>query len=298
MAKLARAAHVARKLGYGARKVGLVPTAVGAARLLRLVVLRPARGRVSTPGGATFSFSFPSQLIPTLVVLGDLVEPELALVPRLLGPGRVAVDVGASIGTWTVLAARTGARVHACEPDADNLRTLAGNVERNGVSPQVVVHALAMGASEQLGRLERQERRYLNRVHPAEDVAPGDSTSGDLRITTLDRFADELGLAEIDLLKVNTAGGEADVVRGAGRLLRERRVGVALFLDSLSVRPLLLEARSAGYDLGVWDEARHQLDVVDGDRGLDAPRPTPMNHYLVLWRREADGKDPRPVVGV
>src|SRR3954469_1736722 len=146
MARAARARLTIDKVIWGAKRVGPGRAAMGAARLVWLKVRRPQSATVlARSHDLRVTFRYPSQLIPTLVVFGDLLEPELALLPTELGVGAVAIDVGASIGTWTMVAAKTGATVHACEPDQENLDVLRRNLAANGVGANVVVHVVAAG---------------------------------------------------------------------------------------------------------------------------------------------------------
>ncbi len=80
--------------------------------------------------------------MPALVVFRDLLEPELGLLATMLGPGKVAIDVGASIGTWAMSAARTCAMVHACEPDPVNREMLESNIQANGLGSLVRTYAI------------------------------------------------------------------------------------------------------------------------------------------------------------
>lgn len=51
-------------------------------------------------------------------------------------PG-VVIDIGANIGTFTLLAARTGAKVYAYEPELSNYEVLCHNVTVNGFTDRV-----------------------------------------------------------------------------------------------------------------------------------------------------------------
>jgi FkbM family methyltransferase len=269
-----------RRLAYGTRQAGITRTIAGLARLGALAIRRPDYGQIRTSRDQlSISFRYPSQLIPTLVVFGDLLEPELGFLPAILGPGAVAVDVGASIGTWALSAARTGATVHACEPDPVNLEALEANIRANRLPGRVRTYDMALGAQPGTGSMVAAGRRYLNRVRETS----GDA-GRDFPVATLDQFADEQRLDEIDVLKVNTAGGERAVLRGAAGLFRARRVRLAMILDGLEVRPLLDDLRAYRYDIGVYDGNLGRFVSVSHSRELDAARPSPMNRYALVRR--------------
>jgi FkbM family methyltransferase len=284
-----------KRLSWGARQVGVAPAATGAARLFALAVRRPEYANVQTTRDAlNITFRYPAQLIPTLVVFRELLEPELMLLASALGPGSVAVDVGASIGTWAMSAARTGATVHACEPDPVNLDVLKANVSANGLSSRIAIHAVALGERDGHGSLLAAGRRYLNRV--SED--PG-GTGRECNVQTLGRFVDDLGLDQVDVLKVNTAGGELPVMAGALSLFRAGRIRMAMVLDGLAVRPVLDDLRGCSYDLGVYDGSGPGFISLSHSRELDDARPSPMNRYAILRHADVhlpgctDGIDPR-----
>ena len=273
------AGTVVGRLAWGSHEVGFTQTLAGLWRLVVLAVQRPSRAEVVTTGsGLRFAFAYPGQLMPLLVTFRELVEPELRLLTTLLGPGRVAVDIGASIGTWTMCAARTGAAVHACEPDPLNLRTLNENIRANGFADTVTVHHLAIGAREGWGVVSEGSRRYLTRCQAA---ASRDRSSG-IRMSGLDEFARTEGLARIDVLKVNTAGGEDDVLAGATESFRNGRVGVAVFLDGPKLRAVLDTLRPFPYEIGFFDGRKGRFVPVDGTSALDRLRPGPMNRYIVV----------------
>lgn len=283
----ARVRLALHKVVWGARRVGARRTAQGISRLLWMRVRRPATATIrARRHGLLVFFRYPTQLIPTLVVFGDLLEPELGLLSAELGPGTVAIDVGASIGTWTMVAARTGATVHACEPDPDNLDVLRRNLEANGAGEKVVIHPVAVGRRSGRVSLQQNARRYLNQVTEVDD------DSG-IPLVSLVELVDGLDVRQVDVLKVNTAGLEADVLAGALPLLRESRVRLAMFLDGISLREGLRQASKDG------DLASYRMAVFDGDRGqlvdmptvdhLAQPRPSPLNHYVLLHRRPIGG---------
>lgn len=265
------------RLKWGAHEVGLLRTLAGLSRLVYLAAWRPSRVEVKTAvSGFRIAFNYPEQLMPLLVVFQELLDPEAALVHRLLGPGCVAVDVGASIGTWTLGAARNGAVVHACEPNYKHFLVLNENVRTNGFGATVVTYNCALGAEEGWSASE-SGRGYSINFRLAEATQPAGS-----RICSLDHFVRAVGIRRIDVLKINTAGCEADVLMGAKELFRQEKIGVAMFLDGLGVRPLLDELKQFSYELGFYDVRKQIFIPVDVSANLDKRRPGPMNRYVLV----------------
>jgi len=155
----------------------------------------------------------------------NALNPSVGALLRRCRPrrcGRVAVDVGANVGIFTLEFAGLGfGEVHAFEPVPDTFSRLVDNVTANGLSNGVRANCVALGDCEGTIRMRHDSRS------PATSFACKD---GDLEVacTTLDRYAKETGLERIDLLKIDVEGYEAHVLRGASVLLRERRIGVII----------------------------------------------------------------------
>jgi FkbM family methyltransferase len=174
------------------------------------------------------------------------------------GPVRV-LDVGANTGRWSaaMLAAASRAGrlddldLHAFEPSSYTFtllaRALAGQPvrlrraaasERTGQAP---LHVLAPGAG-------------VNSLH--EPASPAGATEEVVTIT-IDSYADQLGLDQILLMKVDTEGHDLAVLRGARALLSEQRILAAQFEYNhrwISARSYLRDAfellEPLGYRIG------------------------------------------------
>ncbi|MBO0715171.1 MAG: FkbM family methyltransferase [Acidimicrobiales bacterium] len=166
-------------------------------------------------------------------------EPHVARrLGDLLGPGMTFVDVGASFGYYTVLAARlvgpTG-RVVACEPGPSNVSLLLLNIEAHGLA-NVVVEPVA--ASDRAGALLYYGSGGNGRTSSFSGD-PGELTNGELVPA---RPIDELLRAQskVDAIKIDVEGAEGRVLAGAERTLA--RDQPALFLE---LSPPALEVTSA-----------------------------------------------------
>lgn len=150
---------------------------------------------------------------------GWLAGRERAFIERTLGPGMVAVDVGANVGFHTLLMARcvgvTG-RVHAIEPEPRNFRLLTRAVEEAGYRQVRLHRAAAARAAGRAPLYVAGDNRGDHRLTPAAEARA--------QVTVPTVVLDEL-LAEearIDLVKIDVQGAEVEVLAGLANTLARR----------------------------------------------------------------------------
>jgi len=149
------------------------------------------------------------------------VVNEAAMLNPYLGSGYVqippdatVIDVGANIGDFSIQAARRcpGGRVIAIEP----LRDLGVLIERqaslNGVTNITWVRA-ALAGDEGITNANRDGSQYATPAAAAEQVP----------MISLARLVADLGLARIDLLKLDCEGAEWDILPAAEPVLARVR---------------------------------------------------------------------------
>ncbi len=138
---------------------------------------------------------------------------EMAFALHLLRSGDLMVDVGANIGSYTILAAGAcHADVHAFEPIGQAFSHLVRNVRHNALEDRAVLHHLAVGAAPGELRMEAG-LDTMNRVLGAEEPSAQATTVG---VTTLDLALRE---ASPTLLKIDVEGFEREVLIGASATL-------------------------------------------------------------------------------
>ncbi len=137
-------------------------------------------------------------------------------------PGWTIVDAGANIGCYALRQAKAvgpGGRVYAFEPYPDSYALLRKNMEQNDFS---WVTCFPLALSSQQGKLaslaspEETSTAQL-RYHSPDglpEVFSGQEDSLAVESTTLDTFVRTHGIHHIDILKMDTEGAEADIVRG------------------------------------------------------------------------------------
>jgi len=137
---------------------------------------------------------------------------EMGFVRHVLAPGDVFVDVGANIGSYTILAAEVGARVIAVEPIPEAHARLAANVRLNCMEAQVETHRC--GVADAPGRLRFSVNLdTVNHVLSATEAG----TATEVEVVTLDSLLAE---REPALIKIDVEGYELPVLRGAGKTLQ------------------------------------------------------------------------------
>jgi FkbM family methyltransferase len=163
-------------------------------------------------------------IVPTRDRLGERLfvnqkRSDFRVLPRavdLLGePHGTFVDVGANIGTSTLLALKLGfPRVVAIEPHPENLRVLRANVILNGYEDAVTV--VAAGASDEPGT--GHLRRHPLNVGAHRLVSRSRTNSIEVPLVTLDAVVPD----DASLLWLDTQGSEEAILAGAPRTLSRR----------------------------------------------------------------------------
>ncbi len=132
-------------------------------------------------------------------------------VPRFLPrPGWVVVDVGANIGVFTAYAATRGARVRAFEPNPGPYNRLLRTVRANKL--HVTARPVAVGAWRGWATLTSHEAST-----PLGTIVATGAGLPVLVVTLDEELAD---VPHINLMKIDTEGSEADILRGAAQVLR------------------------------------------------------------------------------
>jgi FkbM family methyltransferase len=191
---------------------------------------------------------------------------DMAFALHLLRAGDAFADVGANVGSYSILAAGAcGADVVAFEPLPTAYEALRRNVALNGLDARIRVVRAAAGASA--GEVSMtQNLDTMNRV--IDDESP---TADALRVPCV-RLDDELGERPPLLIKIDVEGHEASTLQGAVALLAHPALR-ALIVElggpgRDSLRDLLARHGFATY---AYDPARRELReaaIVDGGNQL------------------------------
>jgi FkbM family methyltransferase len=140
--------------------------------------------------------------------------------------GGVMLDLGAHDGGTAIPRVVLG-EVEACycaEPDPLNYSCLVANVIQNGLRGFVLPDRVAIGGADRDGRLLRMKASRGHRMLADGTAVDGDTV--DVRVRTLDRWIDDLGIdpRAISFVKSDTQGYELQILGGAARLLAQPQI--------------------------------------------------------------------------
>jgi FkbM family methyltransferase len=163
--------------------------------------------------------------IDRMIFLGCYEPLNTRRFKRILGPGMTAVDVGANIGYYSLLAANLvgkSGKVISVEPFPENYRRLTEHVTRNGLAGIVFPQQYALGDSPGTGTLVMSTLPGQASNGTLMESEGGVSTPVETR--NLDSCIESWGVGYIDLLKIDVEGFESKVLAGARKTLAEKRV--------------------------------------------------------------------------
>jgi FkbM family methyltransferase len=168
-------------------------------------------------------------------------------------PIRSFFDVGANIGETAqeALSAFPSASLICFEPHPDTFAKLKGRLSGE---KRVVLHNLALGSESGTAKLfSYRESSKLNSLVPNRPYVSKFSSSPEtvaVQVATLDDFCAANSIDQVDVLKIDTEGFDAMVLRGAQRLLSRGAIKFAY----VEFNHILPRAGVAGGSLSEIDE--------------------------------------------
>ena len=184
-----------------------------------------------------------------LDALRGAAEPEVQdSLQRYLRPGMTFYDLGANIGFFSLLAARLvgeQGQVIAFEADPEIAARLREHVNRNKFRCVTVVEKAVWSEASKV---------FFERIDPATSpdrglghvVNASSANTIEIEAVTLDDFVRTSPAP--DFIKCDVEGAEVEVLRGAQRLLAEKRPGILCEIHSEANRRVLLaDLKQFGY---------------------------------------------------
>ncbi len=180
-------------------------------------VLRKMTGNELTINASGLTLSGPVEAWDVLSQLGSgAFEPyEAQLFDAILRRGMRVIDLGANIGYYTFLAARsigpTG-HVYAFEPDPRTAPYLRRNVARNAARNVSVIEAAASDRSGEAVFRQSGKASHSGLHHTMSERAP-------IAVSVVTSRVDDHVQGDVDVVKMDIEGEEPAALRGMARIL-------------------------------------------------------------------------------
>jgi FkbM family methyltransferase len=211
-------------------------------------------------------------------------------ISELLSPGAVFVDIGASIGVFSIMAARLvgeSGHVLAIEPGPQNRSMLLLNMASNGVTN---VEPLWCAVSDAEGVLLYGQSKGNGFIQPFDGDVSLLSDRELVQSRTLDSIL--AGRGHVDVVKIDVEGAEGRVFRGARRLLEEASTTIFFELappalaarSSMEALELLATVMDYGYRFDVLIDATDDLVDLSVHQILDFFADGDLEHLDVVAR--------------
>ena len=173
---------------------------------------------------------------------------EMSFLLHFLNAADTFYDVGANIGSYTILAAGVcGAKVCSFEPVPNTFHFLKENVSVNKLNESVTPYMVAVGAAK--GHIKITDT-FDTVNHVVEDNKVGQHTSIDVPVISLDDVTTNDYPA---LIKIDVEGYETEVLNGMSALLKEP-----------TLKAIIIELNGSGNRYG-YDENLIHEKLLDHD---------------------------------
>lgn len=191
-------------------------------------------------------------------------ESSVELLKRLLPSDGVFVDIGANIGSFTLVAAKyaQSGRVHAFEPSDFHLQRLVHNIKLNGFD-NITINPV--GLSDQ----SCEATLHMPIGHKGITNTGGASLYADkdtpelrpetVRLIRLDDYIAQQSIQRLDLIKIDVEGAELHALRGGRKTIARFQPQVIMEVD---LNNLTRAGHSIVEILEFWKDLGYSLSII------------------------------------
>jgi len=216
---------------------------------------------------------------------------DMAYLLHVLSPEDLFVDVGANVGSYTILAcAARGARGYCFEPVPATFVRLLDNLRVNDLEDRVI--ALNIGLSDRNGELQfTSDEDTTNHI-----VGENESAAGTIRVQVrpLDEVLEDQSPS---VIKIDVEGFETAVIEGAAKTLASSSLhSVVMELNGSGERygfdedRIVEKMKSLGFAAYRYDPFKRELSALAGDRSRTGNTLFVRDPQLVNQRLEHTAK--------
>ncbi len=174
------------------------------------------------------------------------------------------MDIGAHIGTYTVLAANLveKGQVVAIEAHPHNYRLLMNNIKLNGLKNTIAINTAVFSDEGSIKLYSGKTSGWHSVIPERESYVESDYIT--VPCTTIDSILRKLNVTEVNWIKIDVEGAELGVLKGAASTLRSsKNVNLLIELHSNQLETILY-LESFGLHIRVLGEC------VDGRQHIHA----------------------------
>jgi len=149
---------------------------------------------------------------------GIVYTNEISFLKKYLKPGMTVIDAGACVGTLTILfnnLVYPSGTVIAFEPEAKNFRRLITYVDKDPCGTVCTCIQLALSNYYGSGFLNVQKHDEWHFMTK--------SKGEKIYVTYIDRFCDDFGIENVDLIKIDVEGQDLKVLKGASNIINKNK---------------------------------------------------------------------------
>ncbi len=174
---------------------------------------------------------------------------EMSFLLHFLSERDLFVDVGANIGTFTLLASgHRKSRSIAIEPIPATFEHLKKNTSINSLEPLVHLHNKGLGAEKKMLKFTSMWDTYNNVI--TEDAVKNEKYFIEVEVVTLDSI---VGDQNPGLMKIDVEGFEYEVLVGGSNTLKKE-----------SLKAIIIELNGTGKRYGHSDQEIHEILAGNG----------------------------------
>lgn len=225
-----------------------------------------------------FIMAFPAEewRLPAYQILAGPLEPGLVKAMKAaIHEGMTVVDIGANVGTYTLLALRAigvSGKVYSYEPTPRTFAILKDNVQINGFleTGRIILRQKAVtdGSRAKSPFFIWRDSLSHNSLYPEQEASSEQVEVIEVDSVSLDE--DLGGDQKVDVVKIDAEGAEPAILRGM-RAIISNNPSITIFIEfapmhlmraRLPLRPYLEEIRGYGFEILAVDEPTGELKPI------------------------------------
>jgi FkbM family methyltransferase len=150
---------------------------------------------------------------------------DLILKDRLINPNQIVLDIGANIGYYALMEAKTvgpNGKVYAVEPVPKNFKVLKENVEMNELN-NVELFNIALGDKDCITKMHVSTKSNWSRI-AKKNIPDKIEETISVEMTTVDKFIKNKKVPTF--IRMDVEGYEVNILKGMQKLIKQKNLDI------------------------------------------------------------------------